>query len=67
MEALQRPAAVAKVRSEPIQKLRMSGLGAHAPEVVRAVNDSASEVVMPDPIDDRPPSERIGWIREPFG
>ena len=43
----------------------MRGPAAVAPEIVRRLHQPAAEMVLPDPIDDAPPRERMPRVREP--
>ena len=52
---------------QPIEQRRMRRQRAHAAKIVRRVDQSAAEMILPHPIDDRTPSERIAADRSANG
>ena len=68
METLERAMRiVAKPDGEPIQQFRMRGLGAHAAEVARSIDQTDAEVILPYAIHDGSPRKHIVGIGDPVG
>ena len=65
VQVFERSAAIAKHTGEPVEELRVRRLAPHPAEVVGGVDEAASEVVVPDAVDQAPPDQRIGGIGEP--
>src|SRR5438132_9573289 len=45
----------------------MARQAAHAPQIVRSIDDPLAEVIVPDAIDDAAPGQRVARIGNPFG
>src|SRR5437660_1066784 len=45
----------------------MARLPAHATEIVGRLHDSTAEVIMPNPVHDGSPGQRILWVSDPPG
>ena len=67
VEALERAAAVAEFRRQPVEQVGVRGRGTHASEVTRRRDDAPAEVILPDTVDDRPPGERVVGAGDPAG
>ncbi len=65
VELLEGAAAIAELHRQPVEQLRMRGQRAHVTEIVGRVDDSGSEVIMPDAIDDGSPGEHVVRVGDP--
>jgi hypothetical protein len=67
VEALDRPAILDKVRSQPVQQALVRGLRPERSQIVRRGNETAPKVVRPDAVDDGSGSQRVARIDDPMG
>ena len=51
---------------EPVDEFRVTGGASHASEVVGSMAEAATEVIVPDPVHDAAPSERVVWGGNPI-
>ena len=65
VQRLERLTAVAKLHGQPVEQLGMRGQLAHPAEVVGRGHDPPAEVILPDPVDDRPPGQGVARVGEP--
>ena len=65
VQFLKRLALVSKTERKPVEELRMRRLGSHFSEVVERRNDAATKVIVPNPVDDRTPDQRVLPIGQP--
>ena len=56
---LSEPPPSRKVSREPVEQFRVGRGRAHPAEVVGRVDQTPAEVLLPDPVDDRPPGQRV--------
>ena len=66
MQMFQGAGAVAQFGREPVEQFRMRRCAAHAPEITRGVADAATEMIMPHPVSDAAPGERVLVIGDPI-
>src|SRR5439155_7781285 len=59
VQLFERTAVVEKPGGEPVEEFRVGWAAAHLAQIVRGVNQAPTEVVVPDPIDDGAPGERV--------
>lgn len=59
MQGSQRLSAISKLHGQPLEEFRMSRACAHMSKVVGGIDESASKMLLPDPVDDRTPCQ---WI-----
>src|SRR5687767_11537825 len=67
MQTLQPPAAFDELGSEPIEQLRMRRPRTLKTKIAGRSNDPATEVILPDAIDQDASSQRIGRAGQPVG
>ena len=67
MQRLDRPAAVDEPPRQPVEQLRMGGSRAGSAEVARRVDETASEVPVPDPVGHDPRRQRVLGVGDPAG
>ena len=67
VERFERPAVRDKLRSEPVEQLRMARGGARSTEVARCLDKAGAEVPLPHPVGDHTGGERIGRVNDPVG
>src|SRR6187200_3298631 len=56
---------VAEPDCQPVEQFGMRGLRAHASEVTRRIHETYAEVILPDTIHNRSPSQDVGPIGDP--
>src|SRR6516162_5125603 len=66
MKLFDTPAAVHEFDSQPVQQFRMRRRIPHLAEIVESRNDAASEVMMPDAVDNHAGRQRVFPRGKPF-
>ena len=66
VQRLERLTAIAELGGQPVEQFRMRRQPAHAPEIIRRLDQTSTEVILPDSIDGRTPGQRIVASRQPL-
>ena len=66
MKLLERLAAVAELDREPVEQLGVRRRFSHVAEVVERADQAPTKMVMPDPVHNGTPRERVASVRQPL-
>src|SRR5690606_18426323 len=65
MQPFEGLSSIPKLGREPVEQFRMARLAAHSAKVVGSLHDRTAEMVLPYPVHDAAPGERIFGVAQP--